>query len=465
MLTNRFKINYSIGAIANGIKTDAFTFFLLFFYSRVIGLDPLLASSAIALALIIDSITDPLMGAISDRTKTRFGRRHPYMFISFLPITIFYILLFSPQESWELSQNQLFWWMFLCATFTRIGITLFEVPHRSFGAEISNDYHERTKLFSWRELFAWTAGISNAFFAYFVFFRSTPEYPQGQLNPEAYFDLALLGGFVMAVSVIFSTISTKNEVNNLSSWEGTTQLTQILNEIRIALTNKSFLIFFFGNLSLSICWGLLNNLTLFINTDFWGLKGKQITIFLFIYFFSAFIAFALTPKLVKIFDKRNFVMICIFGVAFSSPIAFISYNLGITPDKGSTELVFFLCVPLFFVTLLSIMGNMTRDSMIGDIADEVELNSGRRQEGILYSSVSFIQKVNTAIGSITAGVVLSFIDYSRDSPTNEQTYSLFFVQGVVGPILLIIPIFIFFFYSLDKKRHSEIINKLQINSD
>ena len=387
------------------------------------------------------------------------------MFVSFLPITIFYILLFSPQESWELSQNQLFWWMFLCATFTRIGITLFEVPHRSFGAEISNDYHERTKLFSWRELFAWTAGISNAFFAYFVFFRSTPEYPQGQLNPEAYFDLALLGGFVMAVSIIFSTVSTRNEVNNLSSWKGTTQLNQILNEILIALTNKSFLIFFFGNLSLSICWGLLNNLTLFINTDFWGLKGKQITIFLFIYFFCAFIAFALTPKLVKIFDKRNFVMICIFGVAFSSPIAFISYNLGITPDKGSTELVFFLCVPLFFVTLLSIMGNMTRDSMIGDIADEVELNSGRRQEGILYSSVSFIQKVNTAIGSITAGAVLSFIDYSTESPTNEQTYSLFFVQGVVGPILLIIPIFIFFFYSLDKKRHSEIINKLQINSD
>ena len=122
------------------------------------------------------------------------------MLVSFIPITFFYILLFSPQESWELSQNQLFWWMFLCATFTRIGITLFEVPHRSFGAEISNDYHERTKLFSWRELFAWTAGISNAFFAYFVFFRSTPEYPQGQLNPEAYFDLALLGGFVMAIT-------------------------------------------------------------------------------------------------------------------------------------------------------------------------------------------------------------------------------------------------------------------------
>ena len=73
--------------------------------------------------------------------------------------------------------------------------------------------------------------------------------------------------------------------------------------------------------------------------------------------------------------------------------------------------------------------------------------------------------MNTAIGSITAGAVLSFLNYSTDNPTNEQTYSLFFVQGVVGPILLIIPIFIFFFYTLDKKRHSEIIKKLQINSD
>ena len=83
MLTNQFKFNYSIGGIANGIKTDTFTFFLLFFYSRVIGLDPLLASSA--------------------------RRRHPFMFILFIPISIFYDLLCSPQSDWELTQNQLFW--------------------------------------------------------------------------------------------------------------------------------------------------------------------------------------------------------------------------------------------------------------------------------------------------------------------------------------------------------------------
>ena len=95
MLSNKFKINYSIGAIPNGIKTDTFTFFLLFFYSNIIGLNPGLAGSAIFIALCVDAFTDPLMGTISDRTNSSFGRRHPYMFISFIPMSLGYIFLLS----------------------------------------------------------------------------------------------------------------------------------------------------------------------------------------------------------------------------------------------------------------------------------------------------------------------------------------------------------------------------------
>ena len=461
MLTNRFKVNYSVGAIANGIKTDTFTFFLLFFYSRVIGLDPLLASLAIGLALIIDSFTDPLMGTISDRTNTKYGRRHPFMFVSFLPIAIFYILLFTPKPDWGLSQSQLFWWMFISASMTRIGMTFFEVPHRSFGAEITKDYLERTKLFSWREMFAWTAGICNAFLAYNIFFKSTPEYSYGQLNPDAYFPLAITGAFMMVLSIIYSSLSTIKEIDNLSSWKGSISISEIFSELKIAISNKSFILFFLGSLSLSISWGLLNSLTLFINTDFWGLKGNQIGIFLYIYFCAAFVAFYITPKLVSKIGKRNFVLFCVFGVAFASPIAFISYNLGLTPDKGSSSLVLFLCLPLVVISTLSIAGNMTRDAMIGDIADEVDLQSGKRQEGVLYSAVSFVQKVNTAIGALTGGLTLWVLNITKETPTYDQAYSLFFVQGVIGPALLLIPIIFFYFYSLDLKRHQEILLALK----
>ena len=464
MLSNQFKFQYSVGAVANGIKTDMFTFFLLFFYSRVIGLDPLLASLAIGAALIVDSITDPLMGTISDRTNTKLGRRHPYMIVSFIPVSVFYILLFTPKPDWDITQNQLFWWMFVCASFTRIGMTLFEVPHRSFGAEITKDYVERTKLFSWREMFAWVAGISNAFLAYNIFFRSTPEYPYGQLNPESYFPLALTGAIFMVLSLLYSSITTTNKIENLSKWTEAVTLKQIIKELKIAISNKSFILFFLGSLTLSISWGLLNSLTLFINTDFWGLKGSQIGIFLYIYFGAAFLAFYITPKFVAIIGKRNFVLLCVLGVALSAPIAFISYNLGLTPEKGTTTLVLFLCVPLIFVSTLSIAGNMARDAMIGDIADEVDLQSGKRQEGVLYSAVSFVQKVNTAIGSLTGGLTLWVLNITAETPTYDQAYSLFFVQGVIGPILLIIPILFFYFYSLDKKRHSEILRQLKERS-
>jgi Na+/melibiose symporter-like transporter len=461
MLTNQFKIDYSIGAIANGIKTDTFTFFLLFFYSRVIGLDPLLASLAIGLALIIDSFTDPLMGTISDRTTTKYGRRHPFMFVSFLPIAIFYILLFTPKPDWDLSQSQLFWWMFISASMTRIGMTFFEVPHRSFGAEITKDYLERTKLFSWREMFAWTAGICNAFLAYNIFFKTTPEYSYGQLNPDAYFPLAITGAFMMVLSIIYSSFSTIKEIDNLSSWKGSISISEIFSELKIAISNKSFILFFLGSLSLSISWGLLNSLTLFINTDFWGLKGSQIGIFLYIYFGAAFVAFYITPKFVSKIGKRNFVLFCVFGVALASPIAFISYNLGLTPDKGTSSLVLFLCLPLVVVSTLSIAGNMTRDAMIGDIADEVDLQSGKRQEGVLYSAVSFVQKVNTAIGALTGGLTLWVLNITKETPTYDQAYSLFYVQGVIGPALLLIPIIFFYFYSLDIKRHQEILLALK----
>lgn len=464
MLSNQFKFQYSVGAIANGIKTDMFTFFLLFFYSRVIGLDPLLASLAIGAALIVDSITDPLMGTISDRTNTKLGRRHPYMLVSFIPVSIFYILLFTPKPDWDITQNQLFWWMFVCASFTRIGMTLFEVPHRSFGAEITKDYVERTKLFSWREMFAWVAGISNAFLAYNIFFRSTPEYPFGQLNPESYFPLALTGAIFMVLSLLYSSITTTNRIENLSKWTEAVTLKQIIKELKIAISNKSFILFFLGSLTLSISWGLLNSLTLFINTDFWGLKGDQIGIFLYVYFGAAFLAFYITPKFVALIGKRNFVLLCVLGVALSAPVAFISYNLGLTPEKGTIALVFFLCIPLIFISTLSIAGNMARDAMVGDIADEVDLQSGRRQEGVLYSAVSFVQKVNTAIGSLTGGLTLWVLNITAETPTYDQAYSLFFVQGVIGPLLLVIPILFFYFYSLDKKRHSEILQQLKDRS-
>jgi len=460
MLTNKFKINYSIGAVANGIKTDTFTFFLLFFYSNIIGLNPALAGSAIFIALCVDAVTDPLMGTISDRTNSSYGRRHPFMMISFIPMSLGYIFLFAPRQDWDMSQSDLFIWMTIFTVITRIGMTLFDIPHRAFGGEITKNYKERTILMSWREMFGWVAGLSNAFLGYGIFFISTSEYPQGQLNPDAWFPFAVTGAIFMIISVLYSSLSTKGEIKSLSKWSGSISLSDIFNELKIAIGNKSFLIFFFGNLFLSLAWGLANTLTLFVNTYFWEFEATQIKYFLPIYLIGTLLAFYFTPRMVNRFDKKYIVMICIAAVGLLSPGPFIMYNLGLTPENGTLQLVLFISVFLLFLITFNIVGIMVRDSMVGDIADEVELQSGKRQEGILFATVGFMQKLNAGLGTFFAGQVLSFINFDRLNNTAEQAYTLAVVQGPVTTLLMIIPLIIFYGYSLSAKRHKEILEKL-----
>jgi len=309
-------------------------------------------------------------------------------------------------------------------------------------------------------MFGWVAGLSNAFLGYGIFFTSTSEYPQGQLNPDAWFPFAVTGAIFMIISVLYSSLSTKGEIKSLSKWSGSISLSDIFNELKIAIGNKSFLIFFFGNLFLSLAWGLANTLTLFVNTYFWEFEATQIKYFLPIYLIGTLLAFYFTPIMVNRFDKKYIVMICIAAVGLLSPGPFIMYNLGLTPENGTLQLVLFISGFLLFLITFNIVGIMVRDSMVGDIADEVELQSGKRQEGILFATVGFMQKLNAGLGTFFAGQVLSFINFDRLNHTAEQAYTLAVVQGPVTTLLMIIPLIIFYGYSLSAKRHKEILEKL-----
>ena len=213
---------------------------------------------------------------------------------------------------------------------------------------------------------------------------------------------------------------------------------------------------------MSLAWGLSNSLTLFVNTYFWEFEASQIKYFLPVYLISTLLAFYFTPRLVKFLDKKNIVLLSIFGVAFFAPIPLLMFNLGYTPEKGTLSLVLFIACFLVFLITFNVIGNMTRDSMIGDIADQVELDSGKRQEGVLFATVSFMQKLNTGIGSFFAGQVLNYINFDRSNNTPEQAYTLAIIQGPVVTLLFMIPLIIFLFYRLTKERHTSILRKLDI---
>ena len=457
------KFFYASGAIANGVKNDAFTFFLLFFYSNIIGLTPGLASLAIFIALLVDAFTDPLMGVISDRTQHKLGRRHPYFLLGMIPMALSYFMLFSIQTSWQLSQQHLFLWMLSFTLLTRLGMTIFEVPHRSLGSEMTRSYTERTSIFAARELLGWFGGLFNAFLAYTIFFKDTPDYMPGTKNPDPWIYYGMTGASIMCISVLLTYFGTLKYRNHSDAKIATFNLKLILNQIFIALKNKSFLIFFFGYLFIAISWGMGSSLQIYMNTYFWEFKSIMLASYLGIYVLSTLSAYLIVPRLVEVIEKKTILLIAISFAALIPPIPIILFINNLLPDTGTWNL-FYATIPFVYVANTCLSSSaIIRESMLGDISDEVELDSGIGQQGLMFASSSLIGKLNTGLGILMAGITLEFINFPQGTdvtPSAENIFNLAMVQGPLVAILMIIPFGIFSLYKIDRYRHQQILAKL-----
>ena len=457
------KFFYASGAIANGVKNDAFTFFLLFFYSNIIGLTPGLASLAIFIALLVDAFTDPLMGVISDRTQHKLGRRHPYFLLGMIPMAFSYFMLFSIQTSWQLSQQHLFLWMLSFTLLTRLGMTIFEVPHRSLGSEMTRSYTERTSIFAARELLGWFGGLFNAFLAYTIFFKDTPDYMPGTKNPDPWIYYGMTGATIMCISVLLTYFGTLKYRNHSDAKIATFNLKLILNQIFIALKNKSFLIFFFGYLFIAVSWGMGSSLQIYMNTYFWEFKSIMLASYLGIYVLSTLSAYLIVPRLVQVIEKKTILLIAISFAALIPPIPIILFINNLLPDTGTWNL-FYATIPFVYVANTCLSSSaIIRESMLGDISDEVELESGIGQQGLMFASSSLIGKLNTGLGILMAGITLEFINFPQGTdvtPSAENIFNLAMVQGPLVAILMIIPFGIFSLYKIDRYRHQQILAKL-----
>ena len=209
-LNNIEKISFGLGGGVNAIKTDFFVFYLGVYYLTIIGLNPLLTGIALFVALIFDAVTDPMIGAFSDRLKTKYGRRHLLMALSLIPISLSYILLFIPDSSWTQNELKLFLWLLCFTILTRFSVTLFDIPHRALAAEIPDTYEDKAKIMSLREGFQSLIALSHSFIIL----------PLLNFNPDSssWLNIGFLGAFLMFFFGIISVIGTKNLIPSLRTW-------------------------------------------------------------------------------------------------------------------------------------------------------------------------------------------------------------------------------------------------------
>ena len=455
-INNIEKLSFGLGGGVNAIKTDFFVWYLGAYYLTVLGLNPILTGSALLFALFVDAISDPLIGALSDRIKSSFGRRHIFMGFSLVPISITYFMLFIPDKSW--SEGLLFFWLLSFTILTRFSVTLFDIPHRALAAEIPDTYEDKANIMSMREGFQSIIALSHSFIIL----------PYINIDvDENWVNVGLVGSLMMFVFGLVSILGTRSLIPDLYEWpqniEKKNTYKEIKEQLRFVYSNKTIILFLLGSITIQLAWGLANSLTFLTQTQFWGLDTLQIQEFIKIYFLSTLLSWFLVPKLVKIFEKRTILISSLFMIGTFQAVPFIIYKLGLTPTFGSDSLVYFLSFFIFITGTFSLISLMTRESMVPDMIDQVHKESNLRQDGAISSLTSFCAKCMTGLGQFFSMFTLWLISFPKGSveATLQQKEMLAVFQGPMIMILFLIPIFIFAGYKIDREKHKEILRDLK----
>lgn len=453
---------FGVGQAAEGVKNQAFNVFLLFYYQQVIGIPGSLAGLALGIAMAFDAVTDPVAGIVSDRVRTRWGRRHPFMFFSAFPLVAAFIALFSPPAG--LDSFGTFLWLTGFAVLVRGSLTFYYVPHLALGAELAQDYNQRSTLFAMSTVFSITAMAVVSIVGYRYFFPTTELYSPGTLNPEQYRPFAIFFAAVMFCVIMICCFGTRKEIAHLQLNRITTPLSlrSSLQDFKAVFSNRSYRLILIGMLLSTFAIAVEAVLSPFMGVHFWGLPTEKLGLISLGTLFGLWIGLPLVPWATAKFDKRLALVVPAVFVTFNANAALVLRLLDVSwfPDNDSPWIfwIYFLryflqgiCLPLIFASF---------NSMFADISDEVELESGVRREGVIYASRSFANKVTSAMGAVLGGVVIDVIAFPRGAVAGtvsaDTVWWLGFMEGPATSLLSLIGVLFYLRYEINRTRHAEI---------
>ena len=401
------RIAYGIGGGAIGIKNSGFEFFLLLYYSQVLGVSAHLVSVALFLALAIDAISDPVVGYWSDNIRSRLGRRHPFMYAAILPVGIAYFFAWNPPAG--LSGNELFPWLVFITISVRLFYTLYEVPSLALAAELSQDYDIRTTLMSYRYFCAWVCGLGIQVLLMVYLLRPTDTVTMGFFNLDGWHTYGLWASALLIITITICTAGTHRYIPNFKAPPPPRKLTirKVLSEVLETISNRSFRALFLAFLFGLLASGISASLNQYINGYFWEFTTDQIAGLTVGVFVSTVLALVLAPQVSKTIGKKRGVII-IGLVAFTlMPAPVFARLLGFMPPNGTETLFYLVLIITTFDLTLIITAQILMAAMVADIVEESELTTGRRSEGIFYAG---IRKLSQGAGILMAGIILSVAD-------------------------------------------------------
>ncbi|GAB3285640.1 MFS transporter [Parahaliea aestuarii] len=440
------KLAYGIGSVPYAAKEAAFGTFVLLFYTQVLGLSGSLTGLAIFLSVIWDAVSDPLVGAWSDRLRTRWGRRHPVMLLGTAPLALSFLMLFSPPAAIAGDQGLLFAWLLASVLLLRTSLTVFYIPQNAMGAEISANYEERSSIVNYRTNLSWIAGVAVP--AVWLTLLFVPEgdtdgrFVAANYRAFGWACLALsLTACLLCIAGTWKFIPRLQAVAARST--ESPGLRGMLADTLATLKNANFRRIFIFEIAVGGTLGILGALQMITFTYFWELSIAQISLLALSSLLAVAVAFPGMALLSQRWQKQSLLRLAVAGLALNTLWLIPGRLFGLLPENGTTALFALVFLNALITTVFTIMRTVTLHSIMADIADEHELATGRRQEGVFFAATTFALKFVMGFGYMVAGPLLDAVGLNAGVAPGEASDAALLGIGItVGPVmtlLLLVP--------------------------
>ena len=428
---------------SNSIMFTCFLTFGMYFFTDIVGLSPAFAGTILAIGTLWDAVTDPLVGVLSDQSESRFGRRRPFLLGVAVPFGLICWLMFT---NWGFGPaGTKAYYLIMVILFYSV-MTLLDVPYTALGAELTQDYDERTSLNTWRSLFCQVAAIIG-----------------GTLPISMAVWIGERGGGVEAgwscVGAIIGVLAT---TVILIGWRATRggELFPEHNEVHIKdiftgpLKNRPFryVIGFYacGIMSLSLAASFF----VYYLTSYMQYGEEQISLTMAVFFGPGILYIPLIDIISKKFSKKASWYVFSLLTLLSTLAVFLFV-------KPGRDILLHICV--FGMSAMSMIVYQVGWSMIPDCIEIDEYKTGYRREGIYYGIITLLQKAGSAIILGAGGLMLQLIGYNAEaavqSETTTQGIRLILFSGEI--LLVLISVFLVWRFPLTREKHAALVQALQ----
>jgi Na+/melibiose symporter-like transporter len=461
------KFFYGFGSIAFGVKDNGFSYLLLLFYNQVVGLPAPMVGLAIMIAMLCDAFIDPIVGQVSDNWRSRWGRRHPFMYAAALPVALSYLALWNPPH-WPAGAT--FAYLVVTAIVIRTFITFYEVPSSALAAELTQGYDERTVLLSYRYFFGWIGGLLLYLITFLFLLTPDAHHKVGQTNPAGFSRYGLVAAVIMFASILISSAGTHGRIASFRTPpQRHLSLLATAREMAATWANRSFLALTLSGLATSMAAGLNASMNIYINTYFWEFTSRQMSILVAGVFVSAFLALFLAPLLSRRIGKRATAMWMIV-LSVTIGIAPMTLRLlGLLPPNHTSALFLIVFFQSIISVALAIAGSTMISAMIADVVEDGELKTGRRAEGLYFSASTLVAKAVSGIGIFAASMILAAIGFPAGARPGQVSpeiiRNLALVYAPIFVVLYALGLVLMTGYKITRASHQETLTRLAAEAE